>query len=267
MTPKLARLAPLAPALAVALLGLSVPAAAQDHTNLDELRPTSLEDAYPVAVDEVILETGVQFVDEHNQSTRYEVPFRLVWGADPRVQVEVGSYVATDAHDILNQHRPGDVHAGVLYVLNEETDDEPAVSGKLSANVPSGGDSHGFDFEVKGLASKSFNEHFRGHLNAVLRLFAGESSPERNSQWNVTLGATHDVDMFEETPTTLIADVYLEQSKLEKDDQTFGLELGTRHQVDEDRVLDVGIARDLSGARDRDDFRMTVGVSVGLGHS
>ena len=90
---------------------------------------------------------------------------------------------------------------------------------------------------------------------------------ERNSQWNVTLGATHDMDMFEDTPTTLVADVYLEQSKLEKDDQTFGLELGTRHQVDEDMVLDVGIARDLSGARDRDDFRLTVGVSLGLGHS
>jgi hypothetical protein len=209
LSARTAALVPLAPAL-VALLALVAPAAVAqaspvvDNANLDLQRPLRLEDALPVAEDTVILETGVQFVDEHQDTNHVVVPFRAVWGAAPHLQLEAGTYVASDPHDIKGQSRPGDVQLGALYNFVQETKDRPALSGKATVNVPSGGDSNGFDFGVEGLVTKSFDQ-LSLHANAGLTFLAGEPDNDRTSRWDAVVGASHPVDWFEGTPTTFIA--------------------------------------------------------------
>ena len=264
------RLVPLAPAL-VALLALVAPAAVAqaspvvDNANLDLQRPLRLEDALPVAEDTVILETGLQFVDEHRDTNHVLMPFRAVWGAAPHLQLEAGTYVASDPHDLKGQSRPGDVQLGALSNFVQETKDRPALSGKATVNVPSGGDSNGFDFGVEGLVTKSF-DRLSLHANAGLTFLAGEPDNDRTSRWDAVVGASHPVDWFEGTPTTFIADFYVAQSRQEHGDELVGVEVGTRHQLDSKTVLDVGLGHDIDGAPgERDNARITVGLSFGIG--
>jgi hypothetical protein len=236
-------------------------AAAHDHSNLDALRPLRLEDAYPVAEGEIVLESGVSFVD--GQHDRFEAPLELVWGALTNTQFEIGTLLATDPHEVEGQQRPGDLRLAALYNFNQETLDTPALAVKVEANVPAVDDSTGVDLEVKGLLTRTI-ERLAIHVNAGYHFLHGESAQERAGVYELVLGASHPLGAPQDTRTLLVADAYLEQGPDKGDENIVGLELGARFQLTQRAILDFGIGSEVDGPSDRDDFRATVGISFSL---
>jgi hypothetical protein len=244
-----------------ALACLAMPAAAHDHSNLDALRPLRVEDAYAVAEGEIVLEAGAEFVDERHGTDRWQAPLEVVWGAFRNAQLEIGTTLATDPHEVTGQEHPGDAHLAGLYNFNRETTDTPAFGVKVEANVPAVEDSTGVDLEVKGLMTKSF-DRLSLHLNAGYRWLHGEDAGERDSGYEVVLGASHPLGAPMDTRTTLVADVYVEQAPKHGDDDIVGVEVGTRYQLTQRVVLDAGVGSEVEGPSERDDFRFTLGMSL-----
>jgi len=250
--------------LAASALALLAPLAqAHDHSNLDSMRPARLEDAYAVAEGEIVLETGVDFVDERSGPDRFQAPLQIVWGALPNTQFEIGTRLSTHPHDVHEQDRPGDLKLGVLCNLNEETTSTPALGVKVQANLPTGGDSSGADYEVKGLATKSI-DRLSLHLNASYRWLEGEDPGDQAHGWEALLGVSYPLGAPQETRTTILADVYVESGPKHGDENIVGIELGTRYQLTQRSVMDFGIGRQVDGPQDREDFRVTVGWSVSM---
>jgi hypothetical protein len=234
---------------------------AHDHGNLDVGRPLRIEDAYTVAEGEVVLETGAAFVDERQGSDRAELPIELIWGAAPDVQLELGTRFSTDPHEVRDPQRSGDTQVGVLFNLNRESLDTPAFALKAEVNLPTGTDSAGADLELKGIVTRTI-DRLGIHASAGYHFLSGEPSEERDGRYELVLGASQPLGAPMDTRTTLLADVYLEQAPEQDDDEILGVELGTRHQLSQRTVLDVGVGSEVDGPSDRDRLRLTAGFSI-----
>ena len=73
--------------LCVAALIAATPAFAIDHKNLDEHRPTRLEDAYPVASGEITVEAGGGFRLARRGTDQGFFPVEVLYGALPNLQI------------------------------------------------------------------------------------------------------------------------------------------------------------------------------------
>lgn len=252
-------------ALATLLMGMSLvsPAAAIDHKNLDEGRPLRLEDAYTIASGEIALEAGAGAVFQRRGPNRAVFPVEALYGLPGNLQLGVATFFATDPRDIDDQDKAGDLHLNLLYNLNQETLATPALGAKVSVNLPTGVDSSGIDVALKAIATKSF-DRLSLHLNAGYHFLNGTSSDERDGRYELVAGASYPIGAPKHTRTTLIGDVFTEQSHRRGDSNTVGLEIGVRHQLTTRLVLDAGAGSEVAGPADRAPFFFTVGVSFGF---
>jgi hypothetical protein len=117
-------------------------AEAIDHKNLDEGRPLRLEDAYPIAHQEIAVETGAGFSLVKRGPNRGFFPIEILYGVLPNLQLGLGSTLFTDPHDIDDRPKSGDLRASALYNFNQETLTLPAFAAKLGLTAPTGVDAH-----------------------------------------------------------------------------------------------------------------------------
>lgn len=251
--------------LCLALLaGLTASIAyAIDHDNLDEGRPLRLEDAYPIAAGEWALETGAGLSAQRKSHARGFFPVDVLYGLAPNLQVSVRTTLFTDPKQIDGQTKSGDLQLSGLYNFNQETLRLPALGLRLTLNMPTGVDSSGVDFRIKGLVTKSIGR-LSFHLNPAYEVFSGTMPFERDSRYDVALGASYPVGAPKHTLTTLLGDVFTEQSPRRGDPQIVGVEVGVRHQWTPWTVLDAGVGSEFGGPRNRSDFFAMIGISVGL---
>lgn len=138
---------------------------ALDHKNLDEGRPVRLEDPYVIANGEIAIEAGTGADFRKGQATdRVVFPIQILYGAFANFHAGVGSTIFTSPREVQGQTKSGDLEVIALYNFNQETLKLPSFGLELEANFPTGIESKGVDFEIKGLISKSVG-HLGLHLN------------------------------------------------------------------------------------------------------
>lgn len=174
------------------VLATVVPANAIDHKNLDEGRPLRVEDAYPIAHDELAIEAGAGLTLQRRGADRGLFPVELLYGPLPNLQVGIGTALSTDPHDIEDRPRSGDLRLSALYNFNQETLTLPAFALKVGVDEPTGVDAHGFGVEAKGIVTKSV-ERLSLHLNAGYEFITSSREDERDGRYKLAIGASYPV--------------------------------------------------------------------------
>jgi hypothetical protein len=249
--------------LTVLILGVSVPARAIDHKNLDEGRPTRLDDAYTIATGEIELETGLGVALGHRGAARGAFPIEVLYGALPNLQLGVGATLTTDPRDVEGADKSGNVRLGMLYNFNQETLTVPAFGVRLDLGLPTGVGAESVTVKAKGIVTRSV-ERVSLHLNAAYEFVTEPRAAERSGHYELVLGASYPIGAPQFTRATVIADVFTEQGLHRGEENTVGLELGLRYQLTPRWVWEVGVATEFVGPRDRSPFSFTTGLSVGF---
>ena len=245
------------------LVGLPPTVSAIDHDNLDEGRPLRLEDAYPIAAGEWALETGAGLSAQRKSRSRGIFPVEILYGLVPNFQVSLGTMLLTDPKRVEGQTKSADLQLSGLYNFNQETLSLPALGVRFTLNLPTGTESSGADFRIKGLVTKSIGR-LSVHLNPVFEVLSGTKPVERDGRYELALGASYPVGAPKHTLTTLLGDVFTEQAPRRGDPQIVGVEIGVRRQWTPWTVLDAGVGTEFAGPANRSDFFVTVGLSVGF---
>ncbi len=232
-----------------------------DHSNLDEHRPLRIEDAYPISVGEFALETGVGYTVERRGTDRAFFPVEVLYGAYPGVQLSIGSTLLTDPREVDKPHKSGDMRLSALYNFNQETLSLPAFGFRGSLNVPTGVRSSGVDFELTGLVTKSFGR-LSLHFNPAYEVLGGGGRDERDGRYSFTLGTSYPIGAPKYTRTTLVGDLFTEQSSRKGESEIYGAEVGFRHQLTQRLVLDLGVGSEFEGPAQRSPFFATTGISL-----
>jgi Putative MetA-pathway of phenol degradation len=231
-----------------------------DHKNLDEGRPLRLQDAYSVGQGEFAIDGGVGFLSERGGSDKASLSLDVIYGLLPNLQLELGTTLFTDPHEIDKPERSGDLGLEVLYNLNQETLTTPAFGLKGSVDLPTGVDSEGVDFELGGIVTKSLGR-LSLHFNGGYR-FIGDPGPgERDGIYIFAFGPSFPIGAPKYTRLTFLADAFVEQAVRIGDPQIVGAEAGIRYQLSERAVLDLGVGSEFDGPEDRSPFFAAVGLS------
>jgi hypothetical protein len=117
--------------------------------------------------------------------------------------------------------------------------------------------------KVKGIMTKSF-DRLSLHVNTGYEFLTGTTREERDGRYEVVLGASYPVGAPRYTRTTLIGDVFTEQASRRGSSNVVGAEIGFRHQLTQQIVVDAGIGREFAGPADRLSLFFTTGISVGF---
>lgn len=246
------------------LAGLLANAAyAIDHNNLDEGRPLRIEDAYTIASGEWAIEGGTGLLAHRNSRSQGFFPVEILYGLAPNLQVSLGTTFLTDPRRVEEQTRSGDLRLSGLYNFNQETLNLPALGMRVTLNAPTGTGSSGVDVHVKGMVTKSFNR-LSVHFNPAFEVFTGTTAIERDSLYEMALGASYPIGAPKHTLTTLLGDVFTGQGSRHGEQQIVGAEVGIRRQWTPWTVLDAGIGTEFAGPANRSSFFGTVGLSVGF---
>jgi hypothetical protein len=129
----------------------------------------------------------------------------------------------------------GDIRVGVQGKFNEESGWLPSIGASLRLALPTGRDTEGLDTRIKLLATKTFAQRHRVHLNA---LFENNQDPRPNERSN-RRGLVVGYDMKLREGTLLLADYVVEHAR-ERGRHDRLLEAGLRQKVGEG-VLGFGI--------------------------
>lgn len=247
----------------LALVGIIPATQAIDHSNLDEGRPLRMEDAYPIARGEWALESGVGYSFERRNRDHAFFPVEILYGAFPNTQLGLGTTLFTNPREVDAPEKSGDLRLSGLYNFNQETLTLPAFGLKGTLNVPTGVSSAGTDFEVTGLITKSF-ERVSLHFNPAYEFLGGAKAAERRGVYKFTLGASYPIGAPMYTRTTLIADLFTQQSPRRDESNVGGVEIGFRHQMTQRLVVDFGVGSEFAGPARRSQLFLMTGFSFGF---
>lgn len=236
---------------------------AVDHNNLDEGRPIRLEDAYPIAYGELSAETGVGVQHNRQSPNRVTFPVELLYGAYWNLQLGLGSTFATDPKAIDEPEKSGDLRLSALYNFNQETLRLPALSTKLTLEFPTGVRSPGVDTILTGIMTRSFGS-LRTHINAGYTFIRDANSGRRDGRYEFVLGAQYPLGRPHSFNTTLLADLFTEQSTKYGKRNPSGVEIGLRQQLAPLVVADIGVGTAFVGPAERTPLFATLGLSVGF---
>ncbi len=249
---------------ALALVAATPSAAwALDHKNLDKGRPLRLEDAYPIATSEWAIEAGAGATFQRRSANRGLFPIEILYGAWSNLQLGIGTTLSTDPHEIDEQRKSGDLELSALYNFNQETLSLPAFGVGLELGLPTGVDSSGADVELKGIVTRSF-DRLAVHVNVAYEFLTGTRGDERDGRYELVLGASYPVGAPRYTRTTVVGDVFTEQSPRRGDSNIVGAEVGFRHQLTPRIVIDAGVGTEFAGPADRSALFFTTGLSMGF---
>jgi hypothetical protein len=243
----------------LALLIVPAPAAGQiDYRNLDDDRPTLIEDAYPIERHAFELLLPWRYDQEREGGSTHAFIPELEYGLFPNLQIGLKLPIAgTKASDGRHWGVSG-LRLFGLYNFNTEGRVLPALGLRTDVTFPVGslaGD--GTKVTLKGIATRSWGRS-RLHLNAAFTF--GDDRPlaatEAAHKWWYGLAA--DRTLFRQS-TLLIAEVYalrpLSSAAVE-----VNASIGLRRQLTHYLVVDAGVARRLR-ENTGPDYEITIGLS------
>ncbi|OGT94758.1 MAG: hypothetical protein A2083_00610 [Gemmatimonadetes bacterium GWC2_71_9] len=228
-----------------------------DYRNLDDDRPTHVEDAYPLERYAFELITPYRVVRGRAGQTVHAFIPEIEYGVLRNAQIGVKLPVAGLDEGGATTWGLSGARLFALYNLNTESRILPALSVRSDLMLPVG--SHGGDAtrgSVKVLATRSFGRS-RLHLNAEYGFGDGATAlVEGTDRW--WYGAAVDRTLFRRS-TLVVAEVYA----LREADGTpveVNASVGVRYQWTPTVVLDLGVARGLRSDLGPD-FEFTFGLS------
>jgi hypothetical protein len=228
-----------------------------DYRNLDDDRPTRVEDAYPA--ERYAFELLIPYrVEREGGATVHASVLELEYGFLPNAQIGFKApFAAVHSGGTTTTGLSG-LRVFALYNFNTESLVLPAFSLRTDVTFPvgslGGSDTH---VTVKGIATRSFGRT-RLHLNGAVRL--GRDAPgavvEGVERW--WYGAALDRTLFRQS-VLLIGEVYASR-EIEAAPVEVNASLGLRWQWRPTAVIDLGISRGLRKGLGPD-YALTVGVS------
>jgi len=260
----------LAMVLGVGSLFLTPAARAVDHDNLDSSRPLRIEDAESIAFRERAIEFGVAPTFPYRAgrgsvglglSAEYLYGFAL----NTHLSVDFDPYLGARSQSNENRFDIGDVGIGVFHSLNRETLARPALAVRADAYLPTGRGSRGAGFRLRGIASRTFNQYSRFHVNvdANLRTDAGEG--ERSFAPALTVGISRPLGYPTRFDRTGVMELGVRASEESGKGAVFYAGAGLRQQVTVRSVADIGITSDFAASdrgAARDGLRLVAGYST-----
>ena len=228
-----------------------------DYRNLDDDRPTAVEDAYAIE------RYAFEFLLPHlmtrspGAATLHAFVPELAYGIASGAHVGVKLPVANEDGPSGRRWGLAGARAFALYNFNTEGRSLPALSIRLDGFIPVG--SLGGETargELKLLATRSFGRH-RLHLNGTLGLGPDSPQPavEGASRW--WYGAALD-RVFYRQSVLVIGEIYARRDARSAPVEV-NTSIGLRWQWTPTAVLDVGVARRLRATGP--DFALTFGIS------
>ena len=233
---------------------------AVDHNNIDANRPLNFDDADSIGFREQAIDLGAALViPEGKFGGEFEIEY--LYGFAPNTHLNIGIDPSIEEDD-ETEFSIGDLSVGVLHNFNREYNNTPAFALRGDAAFPTGNDSSGVDFRLRGIASKTVGQYNRLHLNLDANLATATEEGDRSFVPGVILGYSRPIGYPENFTRTLLAEVGVRASKVEDDGAVVSLGLGLRQQIGYQSVIDLGLQGNLAGEKgDRNELRLVTGYS------
>ncbi len=252
---------------ALTIFAFNKPALAVDHNNLDAGHPLSFDDAESIGFGEQSLElgTGVAFPQNKSVGGQFSVEYlngvilngHIVIGIDPVVGGR------TDNDD--TNFDIGDLSLGFFYNFNREYDNVPAFAVRTDMALPTGSDSAGVDFRIRGIASKTVGQFDRLHLNLDLNFKTAADTGEPSVIPGLILGYSRPIGYPERFDRTFLAEIGVLASQESDGGAVVRTGIGMRQQIGLQSVLDFGLEGDINtGSGNDSELRLKVGYSIGF---
>jgi len=242
------------------------PARAVDHFNIDANRPLSFDDAESIAFGEMSLEVGAALTLPNERDVGGEFDVEFLYGFAPNTHFSIGidPVVGGRADSEDTDFDPGDLSVGIFHNFNREYGNTPAFAVRADTYFPTGDDSQGIDFRLRGIASKTVGQYDRMHLNLDLNVNTETEEEERSVVPGVILGYSRPLGYPRRFNQTGLAELGVRLGDEEGTDAVVTAGIGLRQQVGYQSVLDIGLQGELATGEDdqRDQLRLVVGYST-----
>jgi hypothetical protein len=247
------------------LIAIALPAVAVDHNNLDAGRPLSFDDAESIAEGEQSVEVGASALVTEGRSVggsldvEYLYGFarntHLIIGIDP----EIGGRVDSPETDF----DIGNLSLSLFHNFNREYNNTPAFAIRADTAFPTGNDSQGVNFRVRGIASKTLRQYDRLHINLDLEIKTSPDEEERTVIPGLILGYSTPVGYPRRFDRTFVAETGVRLNENTDNGVNLLAGIGLRQQVSNRSVFDLGLEGDIA-TEDRSQVKLTVGYSIGF---
>jgi hypothetical protein len=239
------------------------PVWAVDHNNVDANRPLDFDDAETIAYREKSFEFGGAFVKPKGGKTGLEGEAEFLYGFKKNWHLNAG-FEPKFVDDGTGRRSGdiGDLSLGVQHNFNREIGNTPAFGVRADAFLPTGRGSRGVDFRLRGIASKSFRQYARLHLNLDLQVDNSPAAGDRKTQPGVILGYSQPLGYPTRFDRTLLAQVGYRANPLKGQSGITKIGVGLRQQVTPQSVFDVGLVSEVSGGAGREAFKLVAGYST-----
>lgn len=235
---------------------------ASDHNNLDANRPLNFDDAESIGFREQAIDLGGALIIPEGKSVGGEFEIEYLYGFAPNTHLNIGIDSSIEEEDDETDFSIGDISVGVLHNFNREYNNTPAFAVRGDVAFPTGNDSAGIDFRLRGIASKTVGQYNRLHLNLDANFITATEGEERSFVPGVILGYSRPIGYPTNFTRTLLAEVGVKASEVEDDGAVVSLGMGLRQQIGYQGVLDLGIQGYLAGeSGDSNELRLVAGYS------
>ena len=233
-------------------------AAQIDYRNLDDDRPTRVEDAYPTERYAFELLVPYAFERGRGEPSVHASVLELAYGAFPNAQFGVKAPLAAVRDNGTTVWSLSGLRAFALYNFNTETRALPAFSLRVDAGFPVGAfGGERTQVAVKGIVTRSWGRS-RLHLNGAVRLGPDGPGPvvEALDRW--WYGAAVDRTLFRQS-VLVVGEVYARRS-IAPGPTELNVSFGLRWQWRPTAVIDLGVSRGLRRGLGPD-YAVTLGIS------
>lgn len=242
------------------------PARAVDHFNIDANRPLSFDDAESIAFGEMSLEVGAALTlpNERDVGGAFDVEFLYGFAPNTHFNIGIDPVIGGRADSEDTDFDPGDLSVGIFHNFNREYGNTPAFAVRADTYFPTGDDSEGVDFRLRGIASKTVGQYDRLHMNLDLNVNTDTDEDERSVVPGLVLGYSRPLGYPRRFNQTGLAELGVRLGDEEGTDAVVTAGIGLRQQVDYQSVLDIGLQGELATGEDdqRDQLRLVVGYST-----
>lgn len=243
------------PSVLPPFVGPAIAAAQEDFRSADLDRPILVEDAFPVKLYEWEVELGLRGALREAGSAIEgiaELKTGLFLNGQAGLDLELGS------EDLGEETAAGIESAGLhlLYNANRETWSWPAFAARVDVRTPGTGDLGREEWaaRLKGIATRSFGR-LRLHANGG---YEAASAADGGDVWLAGLAFDYPIGLFSRA---VMGDVFVELPADAGRTRAW-LELGSRWQMTNESVLDLGLATRLDEWEEgRANIRLIVGLS------
>lgn len=251
--------------LAVALSStrFAFPAHAVDHNNIDANRPLDFDDAETIAFGEKSLEYSASVVQPHGGKIGVAGDVEYLYGFKKNWQLNVGiapSFLAGNSGS--RRADVGDLTLGVQRNFNRETEKMPAFGVRVDAILPTGRESRGVVFRLRGIASRKLGAYGRLHLNLDYDLNSRARDGESSTRSGVILGYSQPLGFPRRFDRTFVAQIGYRENERRGESGITNVGVGVRQQVTPRSVFDVGVKSDIAGGANRARFQLIAGYST-----